>query len=406
VELALLVERIALRRRVLILARRLRQCAARRRIELLRLNEQSDWHGVSDIRGALSRFAMAENIVMSAHRSRNGWIAKTAICGFGAWWIFKKSLRHSRRIDLEGRTVLITGGSRGLGLGLAREFMSRGARVAICARDPSELERAKADLAAINPDVHTFVCDLRDSKQIVDLIHQVESGCGPIDMLVNNAGTIIVGPGKTMTAEDFQQAMAVNFWAAVQTSLAVIPQMTARGFGRIVNVGSIGGKMPVPHLAPYCASKFALVGFSASLRTELAKDGVLVTTVNPGLMRTGSPRNALFKGKTRAEYAWFSIADSLPGLSMNAASAARRIVDAAVHGEAEVTLGWPAKVAATTYGLFPNLQAELTALASRAFPRAGADSGLERRGRESESWVTRSFLRYLGKRAEREYNQV
>jgi len=342
---------------------------------------------------------------MNQRSSVTGKIVNASLIGMGALWLGKRVLRKQRRIELEGRTVLITGGSRGLGFALAREFASRGAQIAICARDEIELSRAEEDLRARGANVHVFTCDLRDPKQINELIEKVESACGPIDLLINNAGTIVVGPAQVMTLEDFRETMEVNFWSAVETSLAVVPRMTQRGFGRIVNVGSVGGKMPVPHLAAYCASKFALVGFSSAMRAELAKDGILVTTVNPGLMRTGSPRNAFFKGNQEAEYAWFSISDALPGISMSADSAARRIVDAAIHGDAEVALGWPAKIGATFYGLFPNLQVEMAALANRLFPRASEPAD-KKPGRESESWITRSFVRHLGHRAEENYNQL
>src|SRR6185503_4123757 len=122
---------------------------------------------------------------------------------------------------------------------------------------------------------------------------------------------------------------------------AVLPEMRARREGRIVNITSIGGKISVPHLLPYSASKFALVGLSEGLRAELAKDGIVVTTICPGLMRTGSPRNATFKGQHRAEYAWFSIGDSLPVTAMSADRAARQILTACKRGEAEVVLSVP-----------------------------------------------------------------
>jgi len=124
--------------------------------------------------------------------------------------------------------------------------------------------------------------------------------------------------------------------------MAVLPEMRERGHGRIVNISSIGGKISVPHLLPYSVGKFALTGFSEGLRAEILKDNVYVTTICPGLMRTGSPRNALFKGDNRAEYAWFSISDSLPLLSMNAGWAARRIVNASIRGDAELVLSLPA----------------------------------------------------------------
>lgn len=333
-------------------------------------------------------------------------IATAALVGLGAAWGMKQVVRAKRKFDLANRVVLITGGSRGLGLALAREFGDRHARIAICARDQEELDTAANDLRERGIQVRTFVCDLRDPEQIRRMIELVEHDYGRIDVLVNNAGTIIVGPQKTMTIEDFREAMDVNFWAAVHTSMELIPKMKQRGFGRIVNIASVGGKMPVPHLAPYCASKFALVGFSGSMRAELAKEGILVTTINPNLMRTGSPRNALFKGNHQAEYAWFSISDDMPGLSMSAASAARRIVRATLHGDAEVTLGLPAKLAATLYGLSPDLVLELAGMTNRLLPEASGEDSQRRRGSESESSITRSPLRALGRRAEREYNQL
>src|SRR5438270_7691587 len=104
--------------------------------------------------------------------------------------------------------------------------------------------------------------------------------------------------------------------------------MRRRREGRIVNISSIGGKLSMPHLVPYGASKFALTGLSEGMRVELRKDGVFVTTVCPGLMRTGSPVNADFKGKHREEYSWFSISDSLPLLTMSAERAAGQIIGA------------------------------------------------------------------------------
>src|SRR5205085_5737710 len=139
-----------------------------------------------------------------------------------------------------------------------------------------------------------------------------------------NAGIIGVGPIQTMTLADFEEAMKINFWSAVYTIEAVLRDMIRRGSGRIVNITSIGGKISVPHLLPYCASKFALVGLSEGLHAELTQQGIVVTTVCPGMMRTGSPRNAEFKGRHRAEYAWFSIGGSLPLISIDSHVAAKR----------------------------------------------------------------------------------
>jgi short-subunit dehydrogenase len=119
--------------------------------------------------------------------------------------------------------------------------------------------------------------------------------------------------------------------------------MRRRGFGRIVNIASIGGEAAVPHLVPYCVGKFALVGLSDGLRAELAQEGILVTTVSPGLMRTGSHLKALFKGRHRQEYGWFASAASAPVLSVSAEHAARIIVRACERGAAKVVIGLPAR---------------------------------------------------------------
>jgi NAD(P)-dependent dehydrogenase (short-subunit alcohol dehydrogenase family) len=188
---------------------------------------------------------------------------------------------------------------------MARQVLRQGAQVAICARDEAELERARRDLLRHGGTVLAIPCDVTDQNQVRTMVQAVLSHWRRVDVLINNAGTIQVGPAEHMTLEDYETAMRVHFWGPLYTTLAVLPDMRRRRQGRIVNISSIGGKVSVPHLLPYSASKFALVGFSAGLRAELAKDGIVVTTVCPGLMRTGSPHRAFFKGQHRAEHAWF-----------------------------------------------------------------------------------------------------
>jgi NAD(P)-dependent dehydrogenase (short-subunit alcohol dehydrogenase family) len=283
---------------------------------------------------------------------------------------------RTREADLTGRIVLITGGSRGLGLAMAREFAAHGCRLALCARDEKELARAKLQMTSQGADVFTVPCDLRDKEQASLLIQNVTEHYGRIDILVNNAGIIGVGPLDSMTVQDFEEAMQTDFWGTLYPTLAVLPQMRERKSGRIVNITSIGGKVSVPHLLPYSCAKFAATGFSEGLRAELARHGIVVTTIAPGLMRTGSFLNALFKGHQAGEYAWFSVGDNIPGLSLNAEGAARQIVQATRRGEAERMLGLPATLAAGFHGLFPGLTAEASALVNRVLPPpGGADSG-------------------------------
>jgi short-subunit dehydrogenase len=238
------------------------------------------------------------------------------------------------------------------------------------------------------------------------LVRVVCERYGQIDVLVNNAGTITVGPMEVMTLADYEEAMNLHFWAPLYMTLAVLPDMRQRHQGRIVNIASIGGKLSVPHLLPYSASKFALVGLSEGLRSEVAKDGVLVTTVVPGLMRTGSPRNAWFKGHHRSEYAWFSIGDSLPLLSMNVERAARQILAATQRGDAELTLSLPAKLAVRFHAVFPELTAQMLTSVNHLLPGVGGIGVTRAPGRASTSPLSPSWLTTLTEHAAQQYNQL
>jgi NAD(P)-dependent dehydrogenase (short-subunit alcohol dehydrogenase family) len=329
----------------------------------------------------------------------------TAVGG-GALLAVRAMARYSRSIRLQGRTVLITGGSRGLGLVLAREFAREGARVAICARDPDELGRAEADLKERGAHIMAVRCDVTVQESVRQAVESVMDDFGPVDILVNNAGVIQVGPFEEMTVDDFENALRTHFWGPLYTTLAVLPSMRERKMGRIVNISSIGGKISVPHLLPYGASKFALTGLSEGLRAELTKDGILVTTVLPGLMRTGSPINALFKGHHRAEYALFSISDSIPLLSVSAELAARQIVVACRYGDAELIISWPAKLAARFHGLFPGLAIDILGLADRLLPGQGGAGAMNVRGADSTSSLSPSLLTTLSDRAAVRNNEV
>lgn len=329
-----------------------------------------------------------------------------AAAGIGTALALRSVIRSRRKHDFRGKTALITGGSRGLGLVLARRLLGEGMRVAICARDAAELERARADLVRKdNPSVLTVPCDVTDAVQIDNLLRTVRGRFGAVNVLINNAGVIEVGPMEMMLPADYDQAMRTHFWAPFYMTRAVLPEMQARGEGRIVNIASIGGKISLPHLLPYGASKFALVGFSEGLRSELLKNGIYVTTVCPGLMRTGSIVQADFKSQNRAEYAWFGVGGSTPGFSMGANRAARQIVDACRYGEAEVILGLPAKAAAWFHGLFPGLTADLLAVENRLLPGPGGIGTKKAKGRDSRTGVV-SALTALSERAARRNNEL
>lgn len=313
---------------------------------------------------------------------------------------------QERRYTFQDKTVLITGGSRGLGLVMARQLVQQGARLAICARDEVELERAKSQLGKNEPSCLTISCDVTEQDQVEQMIQKVNEHFGNIDVLINNAGTIQVGPFETMTLEDYDAAMKLHFWAPLYTIFAVLPTMRDKKAGRIVNISSIGGKISVPHLLPYSASKFALVGLSEGMRSELAKEGITVTTVCPGLIRTGSPENAYFKGQYRAEYNWFSISDSLPILSMSAEAVARNILAGCRRGESEIILSLPAIIGIRFHGVFPGLTSDILSWVNRLLPSSGGIGSDSMIGKASHSPLSTSFLTTLSQRAARQNNQL
>lgn len=309
------------------------------------------------------------------------WFAAAGVAALAG----RAVLRRARRVSFEGQVAVVTGGSRGLGLELARQLVDAGAKVAICGRDEVALSRALADLVeraaargGRSDDVFAQPCDITVEDDVRRFVTAVEDRLGPVDLLVNNAGTIEVGPSEQMTRADFDDAMATNFYGALHTVLAVTPGMRARRKGRVVNIASIGGKVSIPHLLPYCASKFALVGLSEGLRASLGKDGILVTTVCPGEIRTGSTVHAVFKGDQEAEYRWFAANSSVPLASISTELIARRILSAAAHGDPELITPASAWFLAKAHDFAPGLASDLAALAERALP-GPAEGGTARR---------------------------
>lgn len=315
----------------------------------------------------------------------------------------------ANRYPVNGRVVLITGSSRGLGLALAERFARAGARLVLTARSQEELERARATLlergAVLRENVLIKTCDVRANEQVQALFRFIEQQWSPVEVLVNNAGVISVGPVVSQPLAVFENAMQTNYFGMLHCSLAALPAMLHSGSGAIVNIASIGGKVAVPHLLPYSASKFACVGFSQGLHAELSSRGVRVTTVTPGLMRTGSPVNAEFTGRREQEFRWFNIGASLPGISRNAYAAAGRILRAAESGEVEFSITPQAAVLARVAPLVPALSTRILALVNRLIlPSPTSEKTHPLLGRA----VTAKDVKVLtgaGKVAERLWNQ-
>jgi len=331
--------------------------------------------------------------------------AGAVVAGVAGYFMVRKIRRDPQAF--RGKVVAITGGSRGLGLELARGFAKRGATIAICARTLADLRRAAAELRQRGANVLAVVCDVTNQSQCYGFIEKVVEKFGAIDVLVNNAGVIQAGPLACMGLDDFAKSMATHFWGPLYLIDRALPHMRSQGAGQIVNIASIGGEISVPHLAPYCAGKAALVGLSEGLATELRAEGIHVTTVCPGLMRTGSPRNASFKGRYEAEYAWFSISDSLPILTISSRSAANQIIDSVRRRDRFLRISLAAKVAAPLQAAFPGLAGRFLELANHFLPApngaAGADS---KRGYESFSSWSPSALTRLTEDAARRNNEL
>jgi NAD(P)-dependent dehydrogenase (short-subunit alcohol dehydrogenase family) len=319
-------------------------------------------------------------------------------------WVTARVVRTAR-YTLRDKVAVITGGSRGLGLVLARHICAQGGNVVLIARDPDELARAKADLAPRGGVVLTIRCDLLDAAQIGAAVRQTIDRFGKIDILINNAGIIEVGPLKHMTREDFERAMRLHFWAPFELIAQIVPEMRTWGGGCIVNISSIGGKVAVPHLAPYSASKFALTGFSDAIRAELARDNIHVTTVAPGMMRTGSHVNAKFKGKHDMEFAWFAVSAGAPLISMNADRAARKILAACRRGQPSLTLTFAARGAILGNALFPNLTGYVMKLVNRFLPGTADKEGNQSRAGSQLRRVTPGWLTGLADRATKKNNE-
>ncbi len=319
--------------------------------------------------------------------------------------------RRQRATDWVDRTVLVTGGSRGLGLELARQLVDAGANVAICARDRQDLSRARrilkkrAKYKGQKVKVLALPCDVTDPAQVKKTVATINKSMGPIDALINNAGIIQVGPLAEMEQREYEEAINTHYWGPWNTIQAVLPTMRGRGEGRIINIASIGGKVSIPHLHPYSASKHALVGLSEGYRTELLRENIYVTTVCPGLIRTGSPKNAIYKGKHRQEQTWFTISDSLPGLTMSSGETARAILEAGRLGRGTVVLSLPAKLLAGLNGVAPQLVAAASGLINRWLPDPGGTGSTRATGEESASRWSPSFLTTLTQRAARSNNE-
>lgn len=327
----------------------------------------------------------------------------------------------SSRSNLTGLSALVTGGSRGLGLLLAARLAQRGCQVTVAARDEDELRRgAEWVEEKTGRSVSTAVCDVRDRNAVESMVRQAEARRGRLDVVVANAGVIQVAPVESLDNEAFEDAMAGIFGGTVNTAMAALPHLRmSEAGGRLCLIGSVGGLLAVPHLLPYSCAKAAVGALGEGLRAETAGQGLSVTTVHPGLMRTGSHLQAEFGGRSSKEFAWFSALSGAPVISMDAERAAERIVQALEKRRTRVVLTPAARVASVAHGVAPVAVTRLSGLAARLLPRSpstdgtvsdSAEDGMAQGhaiDRPATSWTekARRLSSGLNDRAARRYNQ-
>jgi NAD(P)-dependent dehydrogenase (short-subunit alcohol dehydrogenase family) len=308
-----------------------------------------------------------------------------------------------------GRRVVITGGSRGLGLIMARQLVDEGTHVALLARDAAELERARAELEARGArQVIAQVCDVRDEAAVKTAIDFAAREMGAIDVLIHCAGVISVGPAQHMSKADYEESMNVHYWGAWHATHAALPHLRKAGNGRIVYLASSGGMIAIPHLGAYSNGKAALVSLGETMRAELSREGILVTTVCPTTLRTGSHVNARFKGQHDKEFNWFSLLATLPVVSQDADKSAQRVIEGCRHGDAYVFIPRPARLAPLTKALFPTLMGDAMALITALLPSPTTpqNGDVQLEGWDIETNLSPSTLTAMGDQASVNNNEL
>ncbi|MGM0452810.1 MAG: SDR family oxidoreductase [Thermodesulfobacteriota bacterium] len=181
-------------------------------------------------------------------------------------------------------TIIITGGSSGVGKALAKRFVAGGADVAIVARDQAKLEQAENEIQGVNAQnrrIQGIACDVSDAGAVEDVMAEIVEAFGCPHVLINSAGVLREGYFESQDMETFRQIMDINFYGTLHCIRAVLPHLTNNGGGRIVNIASVAGMMGVFGYAAYCASKHAVVGLTAALRAELAPQNIGMHVVCP-----------------------------------------------------------------------------------------------------------------------------
>ena len=254
-------------------------------------------------------------------------------------------------------TVLITGASQGIGKATASIFAQNGYNLVLASRNVDRLNATAEMLKAISPSVTAIPTDTRDPEQVKTLVDRALSEYESIEVLVNNAGVYISGPADSFSLEDWHTVIDTNLWGYIHTIHALLPHLIAQGHGTIVNVASIGGKVPIPYLVPYSTSKFALTGLTQSLQSELSPKGITVCGIYPNIIKSDFMERAIFRGKDEedaiARRKQLEQVMSAPVIE-KPEDVAKAIWDAVKHQKTEVVVG-SAGASLASSRLFPDL---------------------------------------------------
>jgi len=204
--------------------------------------------------------------------------------------------------SLEGRTAFVTGASRGIGRGIALALAKAGAAVACAARALDDVRSAAAEIEAAGGRACALRLDVTRGAEITAAVKDAEVALGSVDILVNNAGITLDKPTLEVGDDEWERVLSTNLTSMFRCCRAVGPGMIARGRGKIINVGSMYGRLGVSHYAAYCASKAAVDGLTRSLAAEWARHGIQVNCLAPGYMNTDIPRAAMADPKTRERF--------------------------------------------------------------------------------------------------------
>ena len=271
--------------------------------------------------------------------------------------IDKDSILEDSSVYKMPSTVLITGASQGIGKATALLFARQGYDLVLAARQPERLEAIASEVRSLGRNALAVPTDVRDPEQVNTLVEKTLEYYGTLDVLINNAGIYLLGSVEGFSLSDWHQAMDTNFWGYVHTLHALLPHFLERGKGTIVNVSSIGGKVPIPYQVPYTASKYAVTGLTQSLHAELEPKGIKVCGVYPNFISTDLMERAIFRGKDEEDA---QAREDLvrKGLSVpiieKPDDVAQAIWDAVKHQKSDVMVG-SANVSNASYKLFPGL---------------------------------------------------